>query len=203
IPPFFTDNLIHPIAEVGSNPARAKSRLALNKLLVPPQLYTFNTPVPTTAEAEVLNVPTDGISTNPTTLPNGILPDGGYKTISLRGLYLSAPYLHDSGVSVRKGALKVRRDGSFTVVDPNGLGLTGTLSQGIPADSANSLRALVDRQLRALVIDANKANPALVRSNLDGTGHEFYVDQTASFTAAQQTDLINFLLALDDNPGSF
>ena len=54
IAPFFTDNTIHPISEVGTNPARAKSRLALNKLLVPPQLYSFNTPVPITTEAEVL-----------------------------------------------------------------------------------------------------------------------------------------------------
>lgn len=203
IAPFFTDNLIHPIAEVGGNPARAKSRLAQNKLLVPPQLYTFNTPVPAPDGAEVLNVPTEGISANPTTLPNGILPAGGYTTTPLRGLYLSAPYLHDGGVAVREGALQFKRDGSFTVVAPSGLGLVGTLSQGKPADSASSLRALVDRQLRAQVVATNKASPALVRSNLDGTGHDFYVDRAAGFTPAQQTDLINFLLALDDNPGRF
>jgi hypothetical protein len=104
---------------------------------------------------------------------------------------------------VRAGTLKVNADGSFTLVDPSGLGLTGTLSQGIPADSASSLRALVDRQLRGQVIAANKAYPGLVRSNLDGTGHPFYVDQAAKFTPAQQADLINFLLALDNNPGSF
>ncbi len=49
----------------------------------------------------------------------------------------------------------------------------------------------------------NKANPSLVRSNLDGTGHDFYVDRLAGFNPNQQTDLINFLLALDDVPGSF
>ncbi|MFN6465779.1 MAG: di-heme oxidoredictase family protein [Nostoc sp. DedVER02] len=203
IPPFFTDNKIHPIDEIRTNSARAQSRLGLNNLLVPPKLYTFNTPVPIPASAEVLDVPTEGISDSPTTLPKGILPKGGYKTSTLRGLYLSAPYLHDGGAAVQAGSLAVDSNGSFTVVNKNGLGLSGTLSQGIPADAASSLRALVDRDLRTLVVKANKANPALVRSNLDGTGHDFYVDRQAGFNSKQQADLINFLLALDDNPGSF
>lgn len=203
IAPFFTDNKIHPIEEIGTNSARAKSRLKLNDLLVPPQLYTFNTTVPVAGNAEVLDVPTDGISDSPTTLPKGILPNGGYKTTSLLGLSFSAPYLHDGGVAVRAGSLRVNENGSFTVVDPTGLGLTGTISQALPADPASSLRALVDRDLRALVVTANKAYPPLVRSNLDGTGHDFYVDRQAGFNPNQQTDLINFLLALDDSPGSF
>lgn len=203
IPPFFTDNLIHPISEVKTNPARAKSRLALNDLLVPPRLYTFNTPVPVPADAEVLKVPTKGISSSPTDLPTGLLPNGGYKTTSLRGLYLSAPYLHDGGVVVRAGSLEVKSNGSFTVVDRSGLGLPGTLSVGKPADDASSLRALLDRQLRAQVIAANKASPALVSSNLDGRGHNFYVDKADGFTPVQQTDLINFLLSLDNAPGRF
>ncbi|WP_339385349.1 hypothetical protein [Aetokthonos hydrillicola] len=203
IPPFFTDNKIHPLEQIRTNPARGQSRLALNNLLVPPKLYTFDTSVPVPDNAEVLNIPTDGISDSPTTLPKEILPNGAYKTPSLRGLYLSAPYLHDGGVAVRAGSLEVRPNGSFTVVDRNGLGLNGTLSQGIPADAASSLRALVDRDLRALVVQANKANPGLVSSNVDGTGHEFYVDRQAGFNPKEQTDLINFLLALDDNPGSF
>ena len=124
--PFFTDNKIHPISELKTNPARAKSRLDLKDLLVPPKLYTFNTPVPVPADAEVLDVPTKGISSSPTTLPNGLLPDGGYKTTSLLGLYLSAPYLHDGGVAVRGGSLQVDKNG-ITVVDPSGLGLPGTI----------------------------------------------------------------------------
>ncbi|KAM3102817.1 hypothetical protein ACKFKF_03625 [Phormidesmis sp. 146-12] len=201
--PFFTDNLIHPIAEIKSNPARAESRLAQNALLVPPKIYSLNTPVPIPANAEVIDVPTAGISDSPTTLPKGLLPDGGYKTPSLRGLYLTAPYLHDGGVAVRKGALQVGADGSFSIVDPSGLGLSGTLSQAIPADPADSLRALLDRSLRTQVIAVNRLNPALQLSNLDGTGHEFYVDATTGFSPSQQNDLVNFLLALDDNPGSF
>jgi len=205
IPPFFTDNKTHPIDEIGTNSARAKSRLGLNELLVEPKLYTFDTIIPVSANAQVLDVPTEGISESPTTLPLGILPNGGYKTTTLRGLYFSAPYLHDGGVAVREGSLAFFRDGRFQVVDPSGLGLTGTLSQGLSADPANSLRALLDRELREKVVGANKFNPALSpeRSNLDGTGHEFYVDNQAGFSPQQQTDLINFLLALDNDPGNF
>jgi hypothetical protein len=205
IPPFFTDNTIHPIEEIGTNSARAKSRLGLNDLLVEPKLYTFDTTIPVSANAQVLNVPTEGISDSSTTLPKGILPNGGYKTTTLRGLYFSAPYLHDGGVAVREGSLAFFRDGRFQVVDPTGLGLTGTKSQGLPADPASSLRGLLDRELREKVVGANKLNPALSpeRSNLDGTGHEFYVDNQAGFNPQQQTDLINFLLALDNDPGNF
>ncbi len=203
IPPFFTDNKIRPLSEVKTNPARAKSRLDLNDLLVPPKLYALNTPVPIPADAEVLDIPTRGISRTPTTLPNGLFPNGGYKTTPLRGLYLSAPYLHDGGVAVRAGALQVKPDGSFTVVDQSGLGLPGTLVISKPADSASSLRALLDRRLRAQVVAINKAIPALSYDNLDGTGHDFYVDRAAGFTSGQQADLINFLLALDNDPGRF
>jgi hypothetical protein len=203
IPPYFTDNVIHPISEIKSNPARAINRLAFPKLLVPPKLYALNTPVPIPANAEVINVPTKGISDTPTTLPKGILPNGGYKTLSLLGINFSAPYLHDGGVSVRKNSLQIDASGNVTVTDPTGLGLPGTLRQGISPDSASSLRALVDSKLRSQVVAANKGEPELVRGNLDGTGHNFYVDRTTGFTVKQQTDLVNFLMALDNDPGRF
>jgi cytochrome c5 len=196
--PFFTDNRIHPIAEINTNPARAKSRLNQNALLVPPQIYSFDTPVPIPANATVLTVPTEGIADKPNLLPKGLLPDGGYKTPSLLGLYLTAPYLHDGGVAVRKGALAVQSNGTHQVADPSGLGLSGTLSQGILPDAASSLRALIDRPLRQQVIAANQANPALQVSNLDGRGHDFYIEG-----AQRQEDLINFLLALDNNPAEY
>jgi cytochrome c5 len=203
VAPFFTDNRIHPIAEINSNPARAKSRLGLKDLLVSPSLYSFNTPVPVPPGATVLSVPTEGISETPTSLPTGVLPQGGYKTTALRGTYLAAPYLHDGGVAVREGSLKFNPNGSFSVVDASGLGLPGTLRMGKSADSASSLRALVDRELREKVIQVNQSDPGLVRSNLDGTGHDFYVDPAAGFSYKEQKDLVNFMLALDDEPGQF
>jgi len=203
VAPFFTDNRIHPLRRIGTNPARAESRLSLNELLVAPQLYSFDASVPVSETAQVLDVPTRGISKSSTSLPRGVLPDGGYKTTSLLGLYLSAPYLHDGGVAVREGALEVSEDGRFTVKDESGLGLWGTLSKGIAADPASSLRALVDSQLRREVVQANRSHPELVNANLDGSGHDFFVDRTTGFNPRQQTDLINFLLALDDHPGQF
>ncbi len=203
VAPFFTDNRIHPLEEINSNPARAKSRLGLKDLLVSPSLYSFNTPVPVPPGATVLSVPTEGISETPTSLPIGLLPQGGYKTTALRGTYLAAPYLHDGGVAVREGSLKFSPDGSFSVVDASGLGLPGTLRLGKSADSASSLRALVDRELREKVIQVNQSDPGLVRSNLDGTGHDFYVDPAAGFSYKEQEDLVNFMLALDDEPGQF
>ena len=196
--PFFTDNKIHPIAEIKTNPARAKSRLKQNALLVAPKMYSLDTPVPIPANATVLDVPTAGISNQPNQLPNGLLPNGGYKTPSLLGLYLTAPYLHDGGVAVRKNTLAVADNGSYQILDASGLGLSGTLSQGILPDASASLRALIDRSLRAKVVTANRANPALQVSNLDGSGHEFYVEG-----AQRQQDLINFLLALDDKPAEY
>ncbi|MEM9484673.1 MAG: hypothetical protein AAGA83_13395 [Cyanobacteria bacterium P01_F01_bin.116] len=211
IPPFFTDNKIHPVSEIGTNPARGRSRLGLIDLLAEPQIYTPTTTVPpSSSRAAVVDVPTESVASSSTSLPSGLLPDGGYKTVSLRGLHLSAPYLHDGGVAVRQGALRFNQNGSFTVVDSTGLGLPGTLlglpsspTPSQPADSASSLRALVDRDLRAQVIATNQAFPTLRINNLDGTGHDFYVDRQAGFTARQQSDLVNFLLALDDNPSEF
>ena len=200
---FYTDNRIHPIGEIGGNSARARSHLALDGLLVPPAIYSLDTAVPPPAGATVLSLPTSHVSPTPTSLPTGLLPNGAYKTTPLRGVYLSAPYLHDGGVAVRAGSLKFNPNGSFEVIDPQGLGLSGTLAIGLNADAASSLRALLDRALRQQVVASNLHIPALVRSNLDGTGHDFYVDPAAGFTYAQQADLVNFLLALDDDPGKF
>ncbi|MFM2432713.1 MAG: hypothetical protein RLZZ511_3927 [Cyanobacteriota bacterium] len=186
-PPFFTDNKIHPVAAIKTNPARGQSRLKQNALLAPPKIYSFDTPVPIPARAKVLNVPTDGIAESPTRLPKGLLPNGGYKTPTLLGLYLTAPYLHDGGVAVRKGA-----------TDTSGIGLLATLSQGILPDAEASLQALLDRHLRQKVVAVNRANPALRVSNLDGSGHDFYVDDPK-----KRQDLINFLLALDDRPAEY
>jgi cytochrome c5 len=196
--PFFTDNKIHGIAEIKTNPARGQSRLNQNALLVAPKIYSFDNSVPIPANATVLEVPTAGISDAPNLLPKGLLPDGGYKTPSLRGLYLTAPYLHDGGVAVRKGAILLDDKGNYTVADRTGLGLPGTLSQGILPDAAASLRALIDRSLRTQVIANNRSSQALQVSNLDGSGHEFYIKG-----AKNQQDMVNFLLALDDDPAKY
>ncbi|MDX2009295.1 MAG: hypothetical protein SFW67_03845 [Myxococcaceae bacterium] len=200
--PFFTDNKVYPNAALRMNDARARSRLALDGRLQAPKLFAFDESVPVRAGARELTVPLTGITDSPTRLPF-VTRDGGYKTLSLRALFLTAPYFHDGGAGVAQGALTYAADGSFTVADPNGLGIPGTLSAFRPLDAGGSLRAVVDSGLRSQVVARNRSVPALLQQNLDGSGHEFFVDATTGFTAREQADLVDFLLSLDDNPGVF
>lgn len=200
--PFFTDNRVHPNSVLRMNPARAESRRGLDGRLQAPKLYAFDEDVPVRSNATVLNLPLTGISDSPTRLPF-VTREGGYKTLSLRALFLTAPYFHDGGAGVAQGALTYNADGSFTVADPSGLGIPGTLNAFRPLDAAGSLRAVVDSSLRAQVVATNRASPALVRQNLDGSGHQFFVDPSTGYTAREQADLVDFLLSLDDNPGGY
>jgi hypothetical protein len=59
---------------------------------------------------------------------------------------------------------------------------------------------LVDRNLRKAAIAANRANPDLKQSNVDGSGHNYWVDRRAGYSTDDQTALIQFLLSLDDDP---
>ena len=88
----------------------------------------------------------------------------------------------------------------FTVANSEQLGMAGTLLQNIQPDPGASLRVLLDRNLRESAIAANRANPNLQRSNVDGSRHNYWVDAEAGFNTQDQTDLIQFLLSLDDNP---
>lgn len=110
-----------------------------------------------------------------------------------------APYLHDGGVAASSAALQEDEDG-FRVVDRSQLGMAGTLMQNLVPDATASLRVVLDRRLREPAIAANRANSDLQRSNIDGSGHAYWVDQAAGFASQEQTDLIQFLLSLDDNP---
>lgn len=110
----------------------------------------------------------------------------GYKTKSLIGLHLTAPYLHDNGVAV----------GYY-----NGhWGLPGTLLAQRPVDPTASLRALLDREWRRKVVDANKSSDSLRKTGITGEGHHFWVDREAGFTGEEQRALIEYLLSLD-RPG--
>ena len=108
---------------------------------------------------------------------------GGYKVPSLIGLYWSAPYLHDGAVAVGPDA-------------QTQCGVPGTLLQGIPPDPVNSLRALIDRELRQRVIAANATAPSLQAMHVQGTGHEFWVDAETGFTPADQEALIQYVFSL-------
>lgn len=70
----------------------------------------------------------------------------------------------------------------LTVVNFDQVGMAGTLLKGIQPDPIASLRVLLDRKLRERAIAVNQLNPDLQQSNVDGSGHAYWVDAKADFT---------------------
>jgi hypothetical protein len=196
---YFTSNRVIAQPDIGTHPSRAKALAAFWWTFVPPATYPANVPVPLPPSPNVLPVPTDITAAEDRQLAyarNNAA--GGYKVPSLIGLRVSAPYLHDGGVAA--GPEAFRREGERRVVaKQNQLG-TSILFRGMVPDPGNSLRALLDRDLRASVIAANRADPRLQKANVDGSGHAVWVDEEAGYSLQNQDDLIAFLLSLDDEP---
>jgi hypothetical protein len=111
---------------------------------------------------------------------------GEYEVPGLLGLWWSAPYLHDGGVAVAHGELKV--------------GVAETRAAGVPVDPRASLRALLDRELRHRVVAANRADRVRWDQHVRGVGHEFWVDPAAGYSPAEQDALIEHLLSLRAEP---
>lgn len=198
---YFTNHKIIPVKEVATQPKRAPASRKFAQEFVPPDTYPPNVPVPLPPDPPVLKVPTDITPEEDIQLAYALSdPDGGYKVQNLIGLYLSAPYLHDGGVGASADSIKQDESGRFIITKPDELGMAGTWMRGIAPDAETSLRVLLDRDLRAAVVAANKANPDLQRSNVDGSGHEYWVDEKAGFSIQDQTDLIKYLLSVDDEP---
>lgn len=199
---YFTNNQVIPQNEVGTQPSRAPTLAPFTRIFTQPLTYPNSVSAPLPADPPVLSVPTDITPQSALQLAYGINnPAGGYKVPSLIGLYLTAPYLHDGGVAA--GAEALKRDannGRFTVANSAQLGMAGTLLENIPPDPSASLRVLLDRNLREPMIAANRAKSSLQRANVDGRGHNYWVDAESGFTTQDQTDLIQFLLSLDDQP---
>ncbi|WP_227936535.1 hypothetical protein [Alkalihalobacillus deserti] len=64
-------------------------------------------------------------------------------------------------------------------------------------DPYNSLKALIDKDLRQKVIQTNLAVPELKDVYTEGVGHEFRVDRTTGFTEEDQDALIKYLMILN------
>jgi hypothetical protein len=185
--PSFTNNLVIDSRVIGTEPSRAKAFKATQQIFGDASIYAFDTPVPIPKGAKILEVPTAHLDPKQIKLAyaHGNSP-GGYKVKGLIGLYWTAPYLHDGGVAVGPDA-------------NTQLGLTGTLLKGIAPDPANSLRALLDRDLRNKVIAANKASQRLQDVHVQGIGHAYWVDSAAGFSKSDQEALIRYLLSLKLN----
>lgn len=196
---YFTNNHVIPESIIKTQASRATAQAKFPRVFQAPQTYPSNVSVPLPANPPVLDVPTDITSEQDLKLAFADGNAGGYKVPSLIGLYVTAPYLHDGGVAAGAEALKQGKK-RFEVANPQQIGMAGTLMQGILPDPGASLRVLVDRSLRREAITANRQNDNLRKSNVDGSGHRYWVDQGTGFNMQDQTDLIQFLLSLDDNP---
>lgn len=197
---YFTNHNVIAMQEIKTQPSRGKALMSFNLIFKEPQTYPNSESVPPSPDPIVLDVPQDIASDKVINLAynRGNL-GGGIKVPSLIGLHVTAPYLHDGGVAASKEALKLNAEGYYEIVDVNQLGMVGTHLRGIAPDPEASLRVLVDRTLREKAIAMNQADAALQRTNVEGIGHEYWVDQKAGFSGQEQTDLIKFLLSLDDD----
>lgn len=183
----FTNNRIIPSATIGTEPSRAQALKKTENLFADnATIYAPNTSVPIPPNPKILQVPTGHL--DPEQLKLAFAhgdSSGGYKVKGLTGLYWTAPYLHDGGVAV---GIDMQTQ----------LGVPGTVLKGIPANPANSLQALVDKELRQKVIDANRSSKELQDAHVQGVGHEFWVDSSTGFTKQQQEGLIQYLLSLNN-----
>lgn len=197
---YFTNHDVIPAAEIQTQPSRAAAFAKLSQTLTVAETYPNSTSVPLPTDPPVIPVPVDITPQRVRDLASAVDHVGGYKVPNLIGLYVTAPYLHDGGVAASAEALKQEADGSYSVADPNQMGLAGTSMQHINPDPAASLRVLVDRTLREVAVTANRSNPDLQAIHADGSGHNYWVDQQAGFTPEDQTALVQFLLSIDDDP---
>lgn len=182
----FTAHRVLPVAEIATQPSRAAALAGAAKDFQPPIYFPPSVLAPAMGNVTMVRAP---ISTElEAALRLGWAQDparaGGYKTKGLIGLAWSPPYLHDGGVAVGPDASRQ-------------LGLAGTVLAGVPPDAANSLRALLDRDLRELVIAANRAAGLEQTVHSSGIGHAIWVDAAAGFTPSEQDALIRYLLSLD------
>ncbi|CAG9613068.1 hypothetical protein BACCIP111899_02263 [Bacillus rhizoplanae] len=181
----YTNNRIIPVNEIKTEPSRAKSFEAIGKNLAEPIIYSPDTSVPVPKGAKLLKVPAYSLDKEKINLAYMLNSSpGGYKVPSLLGLYWGAPYLHDGGVAVGQNV-------------ESELGMTGTVSKGIEPNPFNSLRALIDQNLRRKVIEANKNSKDLQDAHITGEGHEYWVDSSTGFSKQEQDALINYLLTLE------
>ena len=197
---YFTNHAVISQREVGTQPSRAPALNIFARSFVAPKTYPNSESAPLPTDPPILDIPTD-ITPQADQQRAFALndPAGGYKVPSLIGLAVTAPYLHDGGVAASAEALQQNESG-FQIAYADQLGMVGTLMHSIQPDAAASLRLLLDRRLREPMIAANRSNPDLQRSNVEGIGHTYWVDEAAGFTLQEQTDLIQFLLSLDDDP---
>jgi len=205
--PFLTNNTIVARKKIGTDTARADATAPLQTFLAP--RYD-----PATGYAV-----STGFFNFITKWFEGERP--GYKVVTLRYLWGSAPYLHDGGVGValRPDSPPPGDDLGSLLRRPEGdklYGIAKILSYReanpdsyLRANAALSLQALLLESERKILIDQNQKAPypipgssesiTMDKMHIQGVGHEFWIkDEPGGDTI---TALVAFLLALDDDPG--
>lgn len=199
---YFTNHHVIPQQQIKTQPSRANTLALMAKAFIEPKTYPNSLTVPLGDNPPVLSIPKDITPAKDQQLAFALNnPAGGYKVPGLIGLAVTPPYLHDGGVAATPEALQMNAENTaYQVVNPDQMGMAGTLIQNRLPDAAASLRVLLDRNLRQVAIAQNQANLQLQRANIEGVGHEYWVDRQSNFTVDEQTALIEFLLSLDDDP---
>lgn len=195
--PFTTNSQIVPLRQIGTDTAQAEASVPGKNFFIPK--YD-----PKTGNAIA-----------------GGRNEIGYKVLTLRYVWGSAPYLHDGGVGVtlRPDAKAAEDDIQQLLKRPPEDKLYGAAEilnyreehpqSYLQPNAAMSLQALLLKSERDKVIQANKApaylapglsKPVAVASmHIKGIGHEFWIDDVPG--GDKITALISFLLSLDDEPG--
>ncbi|QIJ77526.1 cytochrome C oxidase Cbb3 [Methylobacterium sp. NI91] len=183
--PALSNNRVIPVEEIGTQPSRARSTVRMEARLAPPAVFATDTPFPLPPDPKLVPIPVEGDALKQLQLAWAHAGTrGGYKVQNLVGLAWSAPYLHDSGVAVGPDAEKQ-------------LGVPGTLDAGIAPDPTNSLRALVDRGLRARIVAANVGSQNARTARVTGEGHSYWADAAAGVSDTEQSDLVAYLLSVN------
>jgi hypothetical protein len=178
---FMTNNHVVSENEVMTQSLRATAMKSTEKYKADSAIgYTFDQKVPLPENPKTFVLKTF-VSPHEIDLANGWKnTEGGFKVPTLAGIYWTTPYLHDGAVAVGDTEEEV--------------GVQATLGKYKRPNPVLSLKALIDRDLRAKVIAANKSDPVLVENHVEGVGHNFWVDQKAGFSAEEQSALIKYLL---------
>ncbi len=204
--PFTTDNLIYPMKEIKTNTARGQATELLQ--VIAPQYD------PQTGKAE-----TGGILGIIANIFAG--KEQGYKTLTLRYVWGSAPYLHDGGVGIALQSPDLRADTSLQQLlqcaeadKIYGIGQILVMREAssqihLRPNAPLSLQAVVLKSEREKVIAENKKqvwpipgtddHVSIASLQIEGVGHEYWIDDEPGGETV--TALVAFLLALDDNPG--
>jgi hypothetical protein len=147
----------------------------------------------------------------------------GYKVVTLRYLWGSAPYLHDGGVGICLDPVSIPAGDDLMSLlrrpqNEKIFGIAQILNYReknpgtfLRPDAALSLQGLLLKSERDKIIDANRQfiwqisgtnrYVSIASMHIQGIGHDYYINDVPG--GNDITALVAFLLALDDNPGKF